>query len=61
MGKAGSAFSASAGEHFTAATGLHTFSKTMLLFALELFGLIGSKQCLNPLSGLSFAEIYYIV
>jgi len=49
MGKSGSAGRASAGQHFSAASGAHSFSKAVLLAALSFFRLVCSYHDENSI------------
>ena len=44
MGQAGAALGAAAGQHLAAIAGGHTLAEAVLLGALALFGLIGTKH-----------------
>ena len=61
VGQSGPASEAAAGKNFYAAACFHTLAKTMLFFAGELLGLIGSFHLWHPLcAGKAFKLLLYL-
>ena len=59
MGEACSALRPAARQNLAAVSIGHSLSETMLLFSVELFGLVGSQHEKNLLSGTNLAVYHY--